>query len=111
MKNISAGISGTAEIIVSENELAVTVGSGNLKVFATPCMVALMEKSACNCLSEYMEDDDTTVGTEINVRHLSATPKGMKVTATATLTEVNGREFVFSVKAFDEAGLIGEGVH
>lgn len=111
MKNISVGISGTAEIIVSENELAVTVGSGSLEVFATPCMVALMEKSACNCLSGYIADDFTTVGTEINVRHLSATPAGMKVTATATLTEVNGREFVFDVKAYDEAGLIGEGVH
>ncbi|MDE6671973.1 MAG: thioesterase family protein [Ruminococcus sp.] len=111
MKNISVGITGTAEIIVSENELAVTVGSGSLEVFATPCMVALMEKSACNCLSGYIGDDFTTVGTEINVRHLSATPVGMKVYAEAVLTEINGRELVFDVKAFDEAGIIGEGVH
>ena len=111
MKNISAGISGTAEIIVSENELAVTVGSGSLEVFATPCMIALMENSACNCLSDYSEDGETTVGTEINVRHLSATPVGMKVTAEAVLTEVNGREFVFDVRAYDEAGIIGEGTH
>ena len=111
MKNILAGISGYAEITVSENELAVNVGSGNLKVFATPCMVALMEKSACACLSEYMENDETTVGTEINVKHISATPMGMKITAEALLSEINGREFIFNVKAYDETGLIGEGTH
>ena len=74
-------------------------------------MVALIEKSACNCLAEYLENDETTVGTEINVKHVSATPLGMKVTAEAVLTEINGREFVFNVKAFDESGLIGEGTH
>lgn len=111
MKNIQTGISGTAEITVSENELAVNVGSGSLKVFATPCMVALMEKSACACLAEYVENDETTVGTEINVKHISATPMGMKVTAESVLTEINGREFVFNVKAYDETGIIGEGTH
>lgn len=111
MKNIITGISGTAGITVSENELAVTAGSGSLKVFATPFMIALMEKSACNCLSEYLENDETTVGTEISVKHVSATPNSMKVTAEAVLTEINGREFVFSVKAYDETGLIGEGTH
>lgn len=111
MKNIQTGISGTAEITVSENELAVNVGSGSLKVFATPCMVALMEKASCACLSEYMEDDETTVGTEMNVKHISATPEGMKVTAESVLTEINGREFIFSVKAYDETVLIGEGTH
>lgn len=111
MKNISTGISGTAEITVSENELAVNIGSGSLKVFATPCMTALMEKSTCECLSSYMEDDETTVGTELNIKHISATPMGMKVTAESVLTEINGREFVFSVKAYDESGIIGEGTH
>lgn len=111
MKNITTNISGTAELTVSDGELAVNVGSGSLKVFATPCMVALMEKSACNCLSEYLENDETTVGTEINIKHISATPNNMKVTAEAVLTEINGREFVFSVKAYDESGLIGEGTH
>ncbi|MCM1314052.1 MAG: thioesterase family protein [Muribaculaceae bacterium] len=111
MKNIQTEISGTAEITISENELAVNVGSGSLNVFATPCMAALMEKSACDCLSDYMEDDETTVGTELNIKHVSATPVGMKVTAEAVLTEINGREFIFSVKAYDETGLIGEGTH
>lgn len=111
MKNIPM-ISAAAEITVSENELAVTVGSGSLKVFSTPSMIALMEKAACACLAEYMEDDETTVGTEMNVSHISATPAGMKVTAEAFLTEIHDdREFVFKVRAYDEICLIGEGTH
>lgn len=111
VKEIKTNIFGTAELTVSENELAVNVESGSLNVFATPYMIAIMEKSACNCLSDYLENDETTVGTEINVKHLSATPVGMKVYAEAVLTEINGREFIFSVKAFDESGIIGEGIH
>lgn len=111
MKEITKGATGTSELTVSEKELAVNVGSGSLEVFATPVMVMLMEKAACNCVSEYLEGDETTVGTEMNVKHVSATPNKMKVCAEAELTEVNGREFVFSVKAYDEAGVIGEGIH
>jgi len=111
MKDVKTDISGTSELTVTDRELAVNVGSGSLEVFATPCMTALMENSACNCLADYLENDETTVGTEINIKHVSATPKGMKVTAEAILTEINGREFVFSVKAYDENGLIGEGTH
>lgn len=111
MKDLKTNISGTTGITVSDSQLAVNAGSGSLEVFATPSMIALMEKSACNCLSEYLEDDETTVGTEINIKHVSATPKGMQVNAEATLTEINGREFVFSVKAYDETGIIGEGTH
>ena len=111
MKDLITNISGIAELNVSEKEFAVNVGSGSLKVFATPCMIALIEKSACNCIMPYLENDETTVGTEINVKHISATPLGMKVTAESVLTEINGREFVFSVKAYDESGLIGEGTH
>ena len=70
-----------------------------------------MEKAACSCISEYLEGDETTVGTEMNVKHISATPKNMKVCAEAELIEVNGRELIFSVKAYDEAGDIGEGMH
>lgn len=111
MKELKPNISGNAELIVSENELAVNVESGSLNVFSTPYMIAIMEKSACNCLSEYLENDETTVGTEISVKHLSATPMGMKVRADAILTEINGREFIFNVKAYDESGIIGEGIH
>lgn len=111
MKDITTGISGTAELNVSADHLAVNVGSGSLEVFATPSMIMLMEKAACNCLAEYLEGDETTVGTEMNVKHVSATPESMNVTAEASLTQVNGREFIFTVKASDEKGLIGEGTH
>ncbi len=111
MKNINAGIKGEAALKVSENELAVNVGSGSLEVFATPVMVMLMEKAASCCVASYMENDETTVGTEMNVKHLSASPAGSDIRAEAELTEVNGRELVFSVKAYDNCGLIGEGTH
>ena len=111
MKELTKGITGTSELTVSDSELAVNVGSGSLEVFATPVMVMLMEKAACSCISEYLEGDETTVGTEMNVKHISATPKNMKVCAEAELIEINGRELVFSVKAYDEAGDIGEGIH
>ncbi len=111
MKEIIAGIKGEAELKVSSNELAVNVGSGSLEVFATPVMVMLMEKAACKCVADYMENDETTVGTEMNVKHLSASPAESDIRAEAELTEVNGRELVFSVKAYDNCGIIGEGVH
>ncbi|MBP3380438.1 MAG: thioesterase family protein [Ruminococcus sp.] len=111
MKEIISGIKGTAETNADAGKLASAMGSGSLKVFATPAMTALMEAAACNCLSRYMEADETTVGTELNIKHTSATPEGMKVTAEAILTQVNGREFVFDVKAFDESGEIGSGTH
>jgi predicted thioesterase len=111
MKPVKPGIKGTAETIVTFDDLALTVGSGSLDVFATPSMVALMEKAACDCLEEYLTADETTVGTELNIKHLSATPESMTVRAEAELREINGREFIFDVKAYDEAGLIGEGTH
>lgn len=111
MKDINVGAVGKAHLKVTENELAVNVGSGSLEVFATPVMVMLMEKSACNCVAEYMENDETTVGTELNVKHVSASPVNSDITAEAELAEVNGREFTFTVKAYDNAGLIGEGTH
>ncbi len=111
MKEIISGISGTAELSVTEKELAVNIGSGSLEVFATPVMVMLMEKAACSCIAEFMENDETTVGTEMNVKHVSASPVGSEIKAEAELIEVNGREFTFNVKAYDNAGLIGEGIH
>ena len=111
MKEIQIGTIGTAELTVTEKELAVNIGSGSLSVFATPVMVMLMEKASCSCTAEYMENDETTVGTELNVKHVSASPVGAEIRAEAELTELNGRELVFSVKAYDNAGLIGEGTH
>lgn len=111
MRSVPQNNTGIAEMTVSEKDLASNVGSGSLRVLATPVMIMLMEKSACNCLAEFLEGDETTVGTEMNVKHVSATPCGMKVRAEAQLTGIDGRCYTFSVKAYDEAGLIGEGTH
>lgn len=111
MKDLKIGLKGTAELIVDELVLAVNVGSGSLRVFATPSMTMLMEKAACNCLEQFLENDETTVGTELNIKHISATPEGMRVTAEAEITEINGREISFCVTASDETGIIGSGTH
>ncbi len=111
MKTITVGCKGSASITVTQTQLAVTVGSGSLRVFATPMMAALMEKAACNAMEQFLEGDETTVGTELNIAHSSATPEGMQVTAEAEITAVNGREIAFTVRAFDEAGEIGSGTH
>ena len=96
---------------VEESKLACNVGSGCVEVFATPMMIALIEKCAAACVQDTLPEGDSTVGTLINVSHVAATPVGMKVSATATVTAVDGRKICFSVKAEDECGLIGEGTH
>ncbi len=111
MKEMKTGITGNAEILITEKELACTVESGSLPVAATPVMVAMMEKAACNCINEYMENDETTVGTELNVKHVAASPLGAVIKAEAELLEINSREFTFNVRAYDNSGLIGEGIH
>ncbi len=111
MMDLEIGAEATASLTVSPAELAVNVGSGSLEVFATPIMVMLMEKAACNCIAPFLEGDETTVGTEMNVQHTAATPEGMTVSAKAVLKEVNGRELVFDVSASDSKGSIGNGTH
>ena len=108
---ITVGLKGTVKEIVNENITAEKVGSGSLPVFATPMMVALMEKAACKALENSLDEGSTTVGTKVDVEHIAATPVGMEVTVTATVTAVDGRKISFSVEAFDEAGLIGKGAH
>ena len=96
---------------VTEAQLAKNVGSGCVEVFATPMMIARIEKTAAACVQEDLPQGDSTVGTAIQVSHVAATPAGMKVTATVEITAVEGRAITFAVKAEDEKGLIGEGVH
>ena len=105
------GLKNTKQIKVEEKDTALTYGSGTLKVFATPAMIALMENTAMNAVSAYLEEGEATVGTEINVKHLSATPVGGTVTCEAELAEIDVRRLVFNVKAFDDKGIIGEGTH
>ncbi len=111
MKEIKIGMYSTAETTVSAENLASTVGSGSLEVFATPMMTALMEKAAAAAVADAMENDETTVGTMLNIVHTSATPVGLKVSAYAEVTEINGREITFKVTAEDEKGEIGNGTH
>lgn len=105
------GLRGEAATVVDSSNTAKTMGSGELEVFATPAMVALMEKASTNALSESMPEDSSSVGTLINVKHMAATPVGMKVTAKAELVELDGKRLVFLVEAFDEKDKIGEGKH
>lgn len=101
----------TKQITVEEKDTAVTCGSGTLRVFATPAMIALMENTAMSAVSDCLEEGEATVGTEINVKHLSATPVGGTVTCEVELAEIDGRRLVFNVRASDNAGVIGEGTH
>ena len=108
---ISVGLVAEVATLVEPEDTALSVGSGDLRVYATPCMVALMEGAACEALNGLLGNDQTTVGTQLSISHLSATPVGMEVTAKATVTAVEGKVITFSVEAFDEAGKIGEGTH
>jgi len=108
---ITVGLKGEAATLVEVEDTALEVGSGSLRVYATPCMAALMEGAACEALAPYLNEDQTTVGIELNLSHLAATPVGMEVRAEATVTAVEGKIISFALEAFDEAGRIGEGTH
>ncbi|MCR5396096.1 MAG: thioesterase family protein [Lachnospiraceae bacterium] len=96
---------------VTKERTAKHVGSGSLEVYATPSMIALMEYTSTECIKEFLEEGQTSVGTALNVKHVSATPVGMKVRCESELIKVDGRALTFSVKVYDEKGLIGEGEH
>lgn len=108
---ITIGMKGEASTLVEREDTAAEVGSGSLLVYATPCMVALMEGAACEAIAECLGEDKTSVGTELNISHLSATPVGLEVRAEAEVTAVDGKIITFAVTAYDEAGKIGEGTH
>ena len=108
---LETGIKGTQRVTVAKPNLADAMGSGDLPVFATPAMIALMEKTAATSVRDLVDAGCSTVGTLLNVRHLSATPEGMTVTCESELVEVDGKRLVFAVRAYDESGLIGEGTH
>lgn len=108
---IEVGIKGRKEIVVAKEKTAKSMCSGALDVFATPAMIALMENTAFESVANLLDPGCGTVGTALNVKHVSATPVGMKVTCETELIKVDGRALTFSVKAYDEVGLIGEGEH
>lgn len=108
---LETGIKGAAECVVTAAETAAAFGSGSLDVLATPKLVALMENAALTAVKPYLDEGSDTVGTRIDVAHIAATPVGMKVRAEAELVEIDRRRLVFSVKAWDERELVGEGTH
>lgn len=108
---ITIGMKGEVGTTVEREDTAMEVGSGSLLVYATPCMVALMEGAACEAIAQALAEGQTTVGTALNIEHISATPVGLDVRAEATVTAVEGKVITFEVKAFDEAGEIGHGTH
>ena len=108
---ITVGMKGEVGTLAEREDTAKEVGSGSLLVYATPCMVALMEGAACEAIQDALSDTQTTVGTELNIQHISATPVGLEVRAEAEVIAVDGKVITFQVRAFDEAGEIGNGTH
>lgn len=105
------GLEGHAETMVEAADTALEVGSGDLRVYATPCLAAMMEGAACACLEGLLPEDQTSVGISLNLRHTAATPVGMAVSAKAVLTAVEGKKLTFEITASDEAGEIGTAIH
>ncbi|MFI3325411.1 MAG: thioesterase family protein [Clostridia bacterium] len=108
---LNIGLKGKSSTIVCENNTAKTMGSGELDVFATPAMIALMEQAAAKSVKEFLDETQSTVGTLMNVKHLSASPVGANITAESEIIEIDRKRLVFCVKAFDNGGVIGEGIH
>lgn len=108
---IKIGLTSEQSETVNHSNTAAVVGSGDLPVYATPAMIALMERAAWTAVQPHLEEGWTTVGTAVDVRHLAATPIGSAVRAVAEVTAVDRKKISFKVEAFDGTGKIGEGTH
>ena len=105
------GLINSETLLVRHEDTAAVYGSGALEVFATPAMIALMEKTCLESVSDKIGEGNTTVGISVNIKHLKASPVGALIRCDATLVEVDRRRLVFEVKCFEEETLIGEGIH
>ncbi len=110
-KALLPGIRLTINKVVGKDDTAAVCGSGSHSVLSTPAMIALMEMTAMKSVEACLDNDEGTVGTEVNIKHLKATALGKMVTCTSTLQEVNGNRLLFHIEANDDQGLIGEGYH
>ncbi len=108
---ITVGMRAEVFTQVEREDTAAQVGSGSLLVYATPCMVALMEGAACEAIAAALQEGQTSVGTGLEIKHISATPVGLEVHAVAEVTAVEGKTVTFAVDAYDEVGQIGHGTH
>lgn len=111
LSGLAAGMSGSAELVVGDEHTAPRVGSGRIPVLATPVMINLIEAAALAAVEHLLPPGHQSLGTHLDVRHIAATPVGMKVTATAELVKVEGRSLTFRVESRDEIELIGDGLH
>lgn len=109
--NLYKGATYETEFIVDKKDSAAHYGSGEVEVLATPCLIGWMENASLNAVKPMLPEGFDTVGTVVNIKHLAATPIGMRVRVVAELTEVNGKFLEFKVKAYDEKDKIGEGTH
>jgi predicted thioesterase len=109
--NLPAGLAGTAELVVGEQHTAPRVGSGRIRVLATPVMINLIEAAALAAVEQSLPEQHQSLGTRLDITHMAATPVGMRVRATAEVVRVEGRTIHFRVRAEDERELIGEGTH
>jgi predicted thioesterase len=111
LTHLKEGLTGATEILVGTRDTAPHIGSGKIKVLATPVMVSLMEEAALNAVEGLLPAGHQTVGIRLDITHTAATPVGMRVTARAELVKVEGRRLTFKVSARDEKDVIGEGMH
>ena len=109
--DLPAGLKGTAEMVVGEQHTAPRIGSGRIRVLATPVMINLIEAAALAAVEQSLPEDHQSLGTHLDITHIAATPVGMRVRATAEVIRVEGRTVYFHVRAEDERELIGEGTH
>ena len=109
--NLKVLMHGEARTKVTNDNTALKFGSGSVDVFGTPAMIAIMEEASINTVDKNLPDGFATVGIELSIKHIAATPKGMNITASAELTEIDSKRLVFKAEAFDEVEKIGEGTH
>lgn len=111
LSRLTPGLRGSAEITVGEEQTAPRVGSGRVRVLATPVMINMMEAAALDAIERLLPEGHQSLGTHLDVGHYAATPVGMRLRATAEVTNVDGRNVEFRVEAFDDRERIGDGTH
>ncbi|WP_068268590.1 thioesterase family protein [Caviibacter abscessus] len=111
MKDIQIGIKHEKFMTVEEQDLATRWGSGKAKVFSTPAMIAFMELTSAECIETFLENDEITVGTMVNIQHLKASPLGSKVKCECDIKEVKGKMITLYVSCYVDSVLIGTGIH